>query len=110
MRQTLRNKKAVFENLLKFCHENIENLITIFVLVKHQPQNFHLKAWKTIKNKKFERSIVTVDDSSNGSFLSQEVTSELNEKSSDGIANSNKEYSDKGQQEKIENQIRNVRK
>ena len=44
------------------------------------------------------------------SLLSQEVTWELNEKSSHGTANSSKYYNNKHQQEKLENQILYVRK
>lgn len=43
-------------------------------------------------------SSVTINDFINNSLLSQVVTSELNEKSADGIADSIKDYDNKCQQ------------
>lgn len=44
------------------------------------------------------------------SLISQEITWKISEKSSDGIVSSNKDYNNKRQQEKLENQIFYVRK
>ena len=53
---------------------------------------------------------VTFNDSIKVSLLSQEVISKLNEKSSDDTANSNKDYNNKRQNEKLQNQILYARK
>ena len=53
---------------------------------------------------------VTFNGSIKVSLLSQEDTSKLNEKSSDDTANSNKDYNNKRQKEKLQNQILYVRK
>ena len=55
-------------------------------------------------------NIVTFNGSIKVSLLSQEDTSKLNEKSSDDTANSNKDYNNKRQKEKLQNQILYVRK
>ena len=55
-------------------------------------------------------SIVTVNEPSNTSLLSREVTWESNENFRDGIAISNKDYNNKRQQEKLKNQILYVKK
>ena len=50
-------------------------------------------------------SIATINNSSKTSLFSQEFTSELNDKSGDGITNSKKYHNNKCQLVKIENQI-----
>ena len=55
-------------------------------------------------------NIVTFNDSIKVSLFSQKVTSKLNEKSSDDTWNSNKDYNNKRQKEKLQNQILYVRK
>lgn len=55
-------------------------------------------------------SIVTVNEPSNTSLLSREVTWELNENFRNGIVINNKDYNNKRQKEKLENQILYVKK
>ena len=49
LRQTLRNKKAVFENLLKLCHENIENLNYNFCSCKTPTTEFSSESMENNK-------------------------------------------------------------
>ena len=55
-------------------------------------------------------SIVTVNEPSNTSLLSREVTWELNENFRNSIVINNKDYNNKRQKEKLENQILYVKK